>query len=635
LRHLKLFVIIFLIVLSSNYRSLAQCIGTLGDPIVKVDFGSGLNTFGPPFANGVTNYNYVTRSPYDGEYTIAKTVAGLNNGWIQNIVNHTPNDPDGYMMVVNASQTPGIFYQTTVSGLCPATTYEFSAWIINILNYNGIKPKVRFTIENNGVTVGSFVTPDIPEGNATSWVRYPLTFTTPPNLGVITLKMTNENGGGNGNDLALDDITFRACGPTIIQRINGINNINTELCAGESADFLLEASVSSDVYTNPKYQWQINKGTGWLDIAGENSINYVAKFVDATVGIYQYRLITAEAENIGISTCRVATTPFTINITPPPTATAGNSGPLCIGQNIQLQASGGSSYSWTGPNFTSTERNPTIFNTTMEMAGDYTVTVTANGCSATATTNVSFLEPPVITTNFLETTICEGSSVELEATGGTTYLWTPASSLSDPNSSNPIASPTETTIYTVEVFNGTCSQTAQIIVNVNKNAIVDAGVDKKVILGQTVNLEGKIIGDGVTYYWTPADFLDDPLKLNPVAKPTEDITYTLNAVSNIGCITISDAVSIKVYPKIIIPNTFSPNGDSINDTWNIPAASAFPNPTIKVVNRNGQLVYQSTGPYKPWDGKQNGQDLPPAVYYYVIYFNEDFQTFSGWINLIR
>jgi len=83
---------------------------------------------------------------------------------VQNIVNHTPNDPNGYMMVVNASNSPGIFYQSTVTGLCPGTTYEFSAWIINILRNTGIKPRVKFTIENNGVIIGTFITPDILEG---------------------------------------------------------------------------------------------------------------------------------------------------------------------------------------------------------------------------------------------------------------------------------------------------------------------------------------------------------------------------------------------------------------------------------------------------------------------------------------
>ncbi|WP_316796483.1 gliding motility-associated C-terminal domain-containing protein [Pedobacter agri] len=633
MRYPKLFLILLFIF--SNYKIFAQCSGALGDPIVNVDFGSGANTFGPPLTSGITNYNYIAGSPNDGAYTIAKTISGLNPGWIQNIVNHTPNDANGYMMVVNASNSPGIFYQSTVSGLCPGTTYEFAAWIINILRNTGIKPKVKFTIENNGSVIGSLVTPEIPEGSSTNWIRYSLTFTTPTNLGVITLKMTNENPGGTGNDLALDDITFRACGPVITQTVNNSENINANLCEGQSANYLFKATVSSDVYNNPKYQWQANTGNGWNDIIGQENKEYTASFVNAQAGVYQYRLITAEAENIGIATCRVATSPFSINVTAFPIANAENFGPVCIGQTIRLNASGGTSYSWTGPNFLSTEKSPTIINATKEMAGDYTVTVSINDCSTTATTTVSILDQPIVATNITEATICEGSSIALSASGGASYQWTPAAGLSDPNAPNTIASPTETTKYSVKVSNGACSETTQITINVNKKAIVEAGADQKIISGQAINFNGKITGNDFTYYWTPSDYLDDPLKLNPIAKPTEDITYTLHAISNLGCATITDDIFIKVYPQIVIPNTFSPNGDSVNDTWNIPTAVAFPNPIVKIVNRNGQLVYQSTGAYKPWDGKLNGKDLPPAVYYYTIYFNEDFETYSGWINLIR
>jgi hypothetical protein len=154
MRYLPIFLIFFLI-LFCNANLLAQCNGTLGDPIKNETFGSGTSTFASPLPNDVTNYTYFAGSPDDGQYTIAKTISGLNGGWIPSIVNHTPNDPNGYMMVVNASNSPGIFYQTTITDLCPNTTYEFSAWVINILKNTGIKPSVRFSIENNGIEIGS------------------------------------------------------------------------------------------------------------------------------------------------------------------------------------------------------------------------------------------------------------------------------------------------------------------------------------------------------------------------------------------------------------------------------------------------------------------------------------------------
>ncbi|MBC6109880.1 gliding motility-associated C-terminal domain-containing protein [Pedobacter fastidiosus] len=628
-------ILLLIILISFNQQLYAQvCTGTLGDPVMGAgtDFGNGTSTFGNAIPAN-TNYTYIAGTPDDGQYTIVKSTAGLNQGWLQDITNHT-GDANGYMMVVNANFNKGIFYQSTVNNLCPNTTYEFASYIINILRGTGIKPNVKFTIENNGVSIKEFSTGDILEGSSSNWVKYGTIFTTPANVGIITIKMTNENPGGGGNDLALDDITFRACGPTIIPSIN--NGPSTAgLCEGMSASFNLAASVSSG-YTDPVYQWQINTGNGWNDLPGETAQQTTVNFANASTGTYLYRLLAAERANITSTNCRIASAPLTIVVTALPNPIASSNGPVCIGSNIQLNVTEGTTFAWTGPNgFTSTLKNPIIANASVNMTGDYTVTATTNGCSRSSIVNVQVLNPIIPSANFYSATVCQGNTLNLEAFGGTSYSWFPTAGLSNPNSSQTTATPLETTTYTVTVSNGTCSETTQVTINIIKNATADAGNDQKILNGQKLTLNGKVTGDNVSYYWTPSDFLDDPTKLNPIANPPTDITYTLHAQSNSGCLSASDDVFIKVYPKIVIPNSFSPNGDSVNDTWNIPAAEAFPNPIIKVTNRYGQLVYQSTGKFKPWDGKYNGKDLPTATYYYSIYFNSDFETYTGWIMLIR
>ncbi|PWS28407.1 hypothetical protein DHW03_00685 [Pedobacter yonginense] len=634
MRCLSKFLFCCLIVLISQPLFAQVCTGTLGDPVsgAGTDFGNGSSNFGTPIPSN-TNYTYINGTPNDGQYTIVKSTAGLNPGWLQDIRNHT-GDPNGYMMVVNADFNKGIFYQSTVNNLCPNTTYEFASYIINILRGSGIKPNVKFTIENNGVSIKEFSTGDILEGSSSNWVKYGTIFTTPANVGIITIKMTNENPGGGGNDLALDDITFRPCGPTIIPSLNNAQT-NASLCETASGSFNLSATVSSG-YTDPVYQWQINTGNGWSDILGETAQQTTVSFVNAVQGTYQYRLLAAERLNITSANCRIASAPLTITVTALPNPIASSNGPVCAGSDIQLSATDGTTFSWAGPNnFTSNQKNPILTNATVNMSGDYTVTAFTNGCSRSSTVNVQVLNPIVPSTSFTATSICQGDNVNLEAFGGTAYSWFPTTGLSNPSASKTNATPTETTTYTVTISNGACSASAQVTINVNKNATANAGEDQKLLNGQKTTLNGKVTGDNVYYYWTPADYLDDPNKLNPIAKPPADITYTLHAISSLGCLNSEDDVFIKVYPEIVIPNSFSPNGDSINDTWNIAAAEAFANPIIKVTNRYGQLVYQSTGKFKPWDGKFNGKDLPTATYYYSIYFNEDFATYTGWIMLIR
>lgn len=608
----------------------------MGTPIKNITFGAGSAQYGLPIPE--TNYIYVAGNPEDGRYTLVKSTSGLNPGWHQNITNHTPGDPNGYMMVVNADLNKGIFYQSTVSDLCPNTTYEFAAWVINILRNPGIRPNIKFTIQNNGQTIEEFSTGDITEGSATDWKRYGKTFKTPVNVGVITLIMTNENPGGGGNDLALDDITFSPCGPEIKPQIVSTGLSTANICEGQSVNVELSAMVSS-VYLNPSYQWQVNNGSGWsdLNVTGSQTTQVTVPYPNAVAGTYRYQLLVAETGNINSPNCRIVSSPLTVTVSPNPIPVAALNGSPCEGSDVSLTVNAGATFSWTGPNgFTSSLQSPTLTNLTSNQSGTYTVLVTNSaGCSSTSTIALQVLPKPVVLTNIPNNTtaICEETSVQLIASGGTTYRWQPAEGLSNPSIANPIASPLKSTTYTVSVTNGSCTTTDSIIVKVTKIAKADAGPDQKALAGQSVNLDGKVSGDNITYLWSPPDYLDDPTKLNPVATPPSDMSYTLTVTSDCG--SSMDDVFVRIYPKVEIQNTFTPNGDGKNDTWNIKALEAFPTHEIKVVSRNGQTVFKNKGTYVAWDGKFNQKDVPVGSYYYTIYLNEDFKTLSGWVFVMR
>jgi gliding motility-associated-like protein len=640
LKQLHYYFLAFFLICSFTNIKAQVCNGALGDPVISIDFGRGNATFAPPISG--TTYRYIAGNPNDGQYTIVKTTNGLNSGWHQNVVNRTPNDPNGYFMLVNADNDPGVFYQSTVNNLCPNTTYEFAAYIINILRNSGVKPRIRFTITNNGLPIpgANFSTGDIQEGSATNWIKYGTTFKTPINVGTIALTMTNENPGGGGNDLAIDDITFRPCGPEIKPLILSTSSNTAIICEGKNANVALSATVSS-TYSNPQYQWQVNNGAGWtnLTVAGSQTKDVVVPFTNAAIGTYSYQLLVADGANINSENCRIISSPLTVKVDQNPSPIATYAGNACDGGNITLRVNGnaGDKFNWVGPNgFSSTEQNPIISNITAANSGDYIVTLTnSSGCSATSNINLQVLPKiiPIINIPNQITTICEAQNIQLIAAGGTSYKWSPIDGLSNPTIANPLASPLKTTKYTVYITQGDCSTTTDVLVNVSKKANSNAGEDKKLLAGQTAQLNGKASGDNITYSWSPTDYLDDPTKENPIASPPKDITYTLTVKSD--CNTSTDEVFVRVYPKIEIPNTFTPNNDGVNDTWNIQAAEAFTEPKLKVFNRNGQIIYESKGNFKPWDGKYNGKDVPTAAYYYTLFLNEDFQPFTGWVFLTR
>ena len=153
--------------------------------------------------------------------------------------------------------------------------------------------------------------------------------------------------------------------------------------------------------------------------------------------------------------------------------------------------------------------------------------------------------------------------------------------------------------------------------------------------GQSVKLDGSYTGDNITnFYWTPTTFLDDPNSLTPAAAPTDNITYTLTVVSQ-TCGSSTSSVYLRVYKKVTIPNAFSPNGDGINDLWNIKNLNTYPESTTQVFDRYGLLVYQSNGYAQPWNGTFNGKSLKAGTYYYIIDLKDGQPRLSGWVVIIK
>jgi len=113
---------------------------------------------------------------------------------------------------------------------------------------------------------------------------------------------------------------------------------------------------------------------------------------------------------------------------------------------------------------------------------------------------------------------------------------------------------------------------------------------------------------------------------------TED-TYTITVTDSIGCnITVSDFVD-HIEGCLFIADAITPNGDEYNDEWIVGGLLDFPESTVKVYNRYGQLMFSSESGDVHWDGRFNNQRLPIADYYYVISLNPSDPPITGTVSL--
>ncbi|MFC5282505.1 gliding motility-associated C-terminal domain-containing protein [Pedobacter alpinus] len=394
----KKFLTLVCVLLSSIYVVAQVCNGSLGDPTVVINFGQGAGV-GPPLSGVSTGYQFKNGDcPDDGFYSILnRTNNCFSNSWHTLTEDHTPDDTNGYMMVVNATNNSGIFYSFSVVNLCPKTNYEFSSFIINLIKPTApcgfiTKPNITFSVEKtDGTVIKTFDTGFINEGNNPEWKKYGFFFETPTGVSEVVLKMINNSGGGCGNDVAIDDITFRPCGPVILAGSSSNISSNTlRICENEDDIFSLSAVVSSG-FSTPAYQWQINlnNGDGWNDIANSTNLNYAAEIKNANLNGYQFRLAVAERENMNSKSCRVFSEPITIETEPKFTVNAGTNLSVLENQSINLNAIAptGLQYQWSPSVYLS---NPNILNPIVKplQSTNYTLTVTNLSTSCTAQDDV-------------------------------------------------------------------------------------------------------------------------------------------------------------------------------------------------------------------------------------------------------
>ncbi len=174
----------------------------------------------------------------------------------------------------------------------------------------------------------------------------------------------------------------------------------------------------------------------------------------------------------------------------------------------------------------------------------------------------------------------------------------------------------------------------EIKLTVNPSPVVKLGTNIEVLENEFSTLHPTIKGNVISYLWTPGQNMDNPNSKEPVIKGVNDIQYKLLVKDANGC-TASDMIMINVLKPIKIPNTFTPNGDGINDRWYVDFLYQYKDARVQIFNRYGQLVFESKGYNNPWDGTFKGQPVPYGTYYYIIEIGHGKPGVKGYVTVIR
>mgnify|MGYP003668835949 CR=1 FL=1 len=335
----------FVIIFFFSYSvAQAQTTCSLGDPVFVENFGSGSARLGPslnqdPINNVHPNfrpanlYNYVGFGHVGQEsYGLIKNGqdAGVSPGdasFNDIFPDHTPNEIDGglgYFYYGDAGDQLNMFFAQKISGLCDDIQYELSAWFANTnnINFGPVEPNIKLIVgftDSNDNNIGTIVESNT--GTITStdprWKRGSLVFTVPTGTENIYFMLQNNVSGRNGNDLGIDDIEVRPCGP----EIDIIDHLTSDLLTGETICITdtndRSIDISANIPDNFVMQWEESTSPGvWTDIANETSSTLNYTIPENVITPHAIRLKFAHnAGNLNNSKCHFFTKEITYNQT--------------------------------------------------------------------------------------------------------------------------------------------------------------------------------------------------------------------------------------------------------------------------------------------------------------------------------
>jgi gliding motility-associated-like protein len=563
--------------------------GVMGDNvIINGDFEAGNSNFTTQYSPGSGGaWGLLSNA---GTYAIT-TSPNLVHTNFTSCTDHTPN-PGTKMLVVNGSGNPNTNVWCQNVPVQPNTEYQFSTWVTSAVNDPNVA-QLQFNI--NSTNIGNVFSPS-PTG--CNWSQFYQIWNSGMNVSA-QICIVNQNTNTGGNDFVLDDISFApicTASDTIVIGNYPLPVItvspNDTICQGETATL----SITSPAPISTTYTWNPGAMTG-------ASINVSP----LTSTVYTVNATSAEG-------CVSANVSRTVLVRPTPVASIFVNGNDTICNRATVLMDGTSTIAnstllWSPSGNTAQQEVVTPNQTT-----NYTLTVTTPAGCSDDTTVALYVIPDLILNITGSTTFCEGSQTTLTATSnqpGTNFQWFPGG-----QTGNQVNVSSAGWVYlTGEFF--FCPQVHDSIeITTLPNPVVTAPADVEVCPGEVVDVTATSSLAGSTFTWYPGNMTGATATIAVNSTTTVYVT-----AQNGSCVSSPDSLIVSVSGACFlnIPNVFTPNGDQMNDYFQLINYDGITTLSCVILNRWGGIVREFNTPNFQWDGTdKSGNNVSEGVYFYKI-----------------
>lgn len=518
-----------------------------------------------------------------------------------------------------AGVNDGTITITATGGIAPFT-FSLDGGAFQSSNiFNGVSAGAHTVVIRDFITCARSIAVNVASGPATATASVSIAPSTPTTIcsgTSVTFTATPVNGGAsptyqwqvNGINAGTNSITFTtstlnnndqvkvimtsslAC----VTPVSPTSNIVTMLVTPAP---IASAGPDVTICTGSSTQLQASGGTNysWSPTAGLSDPN-IANPIASPLTTMQYIVTVSNGSCISkdtmVLTVIAAATP-TVNINP----SANN---ICVGTTVLFSASatnGGSTpgYQWQVNGINVGTNSSTYSSSTLSNNDQVKVILTSSlGCVSptTVTSNiVTMLVTPIpVADAGSDVSICSGASTQLQASGGTTYSWSPAAGLSNASIANPVASPLATTTYTVTVSNGSCSAQDMVVVTVNSSVAPTVNIStatSNTCSGTAVTFTANSTngGPGPAYQW----------QVNGVNAGTNSNSFSSSSLNN------NDQVKVILTSNAACVTTTTVTSNVI--TMNV---SQLATPLLTVNNRVFTVTNPDLAALYTWQVRSNG-----------------------------